>query len=554
MSRANEILGNMTLEEKVAQMICVRAFGFLDKVSDMLKNGRMAGLGAVVMTNNGIKDLEKVVEAVNEYRRTSRLPLYLYIDGECGIADMFNFGTKFPSMMALGATFSKELAYKCGYVIGKEAAALGFMIISNPDLDINTNPNNPIIKTRSMSDNPDLIIELAKEYVRGTQEAGMVTTGKHFPGHGDTSQDSHVEMPRVEYDREFLMGRELKPFKELIDSGMWGIMTAHILYPSLLDENEEMVPATLSRSIIYKILREEFGFKGLIVSDSLAMRGIKDNYGIEKSAVMALKAGHDIILQDYASDPEITYNAVLEAAKSGEIDRHEIDASVGRILGFMEKLELLDNRPVDLENAAAVIACSEHRDVSREIADKSVTLLEAADIPKKILDDARILVVATKSAEEGNVVKDMHANITSKAGYLYSRCKQYSSNVKLFTVGEDPDEGEISELKGMMVNFDYIIYGTFVRIISYKAGSGSIPEAQANLMNYLNEARKDTSFIIFGNPYITNKLDRLNNCLCTYGDCEFSIDAALKVIFGEMKASGKLPIHVNERYTYGYGL
>jgi Beta-glucosidase-related glycosidases len=544
----------MSLKQKVGQMICVRAYNYKETIDRMLSEGTIGALGAIVITQKGTRELDKVVNIINMYYKSSIMPLLLYLDAECGLTDMFDFGTSFPSAMALGATFSKELAYKMGNIIGTEARALGFTIICSPVLDINNNPDNPIINTRAISDQPGHIIDLAGEYIRGMQDAGIIPTGKHFPGHGDTSVDSHISIPVVEHDRTHLIDMELTPYKELIKKGMTGIMTAHILYPALLAEDEDRVPATLSKNIITNLLRNEFGFEGLIVSDSLAMKGIKDLYGLEKSAVMAAKAGHDIVLQDYNTDPEITYNALLCAVEKGEIEEEQIDRSVRRILELREHMGTLDCKLIDAKYARQIIGSKENISIAREIADKSLTILEAKDIPFRLSDNEKVLVIATKSEEEGQVTEDMHENIVGKATYLYDQCKKSHRNTEIYTINENPDEEEIEKLKKLSEEYDYIVYAAFIRVISYKEGSGTISQSQARLINFLNGLDKKTVFIIFGSPYAVMKLEKLNNCIITYSDCEYCIDAALKVLCDGMKAQGKLPVSINEKYVFGYGL
>lgn len=554
MSRIDKLLENMTLREKIGQMVCVRAYNFKEKIPDMLSKGLISGLGAVIITQKGTRDLEPVIDIINNYKKLSRFPLLLYMDAECGIRDMFNFGTIFPSLMALGATRSRELAYKMGYAIGREARAISMSMASNPVLDINNNPDNPIINTRAISDDANLVIELAGEYIKGIQEAGIIPNGKHFPGHGDTDVDSHIAMPTVKHGKEYLMNNELLPYRVLIKNGMAGVMTAHIIFPSLLGPDEEGLPATLSRNIITNLLRKELNFDGLIVSDSLAMRGIKDVYGLEKSAVMAVKAGHDIILQDYNSDPDITLDAVVSAVERGEIDMEQINESVRRILTIRESLGNLNNDPVDVDEVRRIVESDEHVAIAGEIADKSITVLENRDIPFMEVNNERILVIATKTEEEGSVAEDLHSNIIGKSGYMFEECKKYVRNAEFMVVNESPKPEEIESVLKHAQKYEKVIFGTFIRVISYKEGSGSIPQSQAKLIEKLNETVKKPAFIIFGSPYALNKLPELNNCIVAYSDCEYSIDSALKVLFGGLKPEGRLPVRVNEKYYNGYGL
>jgi beta-N-acetylhexosaminidase len=443
-----------------------------------------------------------------------------------------------------------------GLAIGKEARAVGFGMISNPVLDINSNPDNPIISTRALSDRTDVVIELGAAYVQGMQEAGVIPNGKHFPGHGDTKTDSHVSMPIVERDLDQLMNVELKPFRELIQRGMMGIMTAHILYPALLAEGEALVPATLSRSVMTGLLREQFGFTGLIVSDSLTMKSIKAQYGIEKAAVMAVQAGNDIILQDYQTDPEITFHSLMNAVRSGELSMEIIDTAVKRILNVKERFGLLDNKPIQLEQAEQLLGSDEHIKLAKEIASRSITVLERADLPIKPDARPRMLVIASRSKDEGKEVEDMGMRISGKASYLHRSCLRYGAEVDLLVIDELPDERDFAAVTEAIgsAEYDHVIYAAFVRVISYKEGSGTLPAGQLKMIERIRETHPGLVLLVLGSPYILRKMERQRNCICTYDDCDHSIDAAVDVLFGAKKARGKLPVDVNENYMFGYGL
>lgn len=546
---------HMNLEQKIGQMICVRASKFEDSVRGSLSSGRIGTVGSVLLLHK-FEQLNGLVDTVNEYLGQSQVPLLLFSDAERGLQHNLKVGTSFPSMMALGATGSSELAYRMGFVIGKEARAVGFGMLSNPVLDVNSNPDNPIISTRAISDRTDVVIELGAAYVEGLQEAGVIPNGKHFPGHGDTKVDSHVSMPIVERDLDHLMNVELRPFRELIKRGMMGIMTAHILYPALLAEGEALVPATLSRTMMTGLLREQFGFTGLIVSDSLTMKSIKEQYGIEKAAVMAVQAGNDIILQDYQSDPEITFYALLNAVRSGELRMELINTAVRRILDVKERFGLLNNKPIQLEQAEQLLGSDEHIELAKEIASRSITVLENVNLPIKPNAHSRVLVIATRSKEEGKEVADMGTRISGKASYLHRSCLRYGAKSDLLVIDELPDEQDFAALTEAIgsAEYDHVIYAAFVRVISYKEGSGMLPAGQLKMIERIRKDHPGLVLLVLGSPYILRKIERQRNCICTYDDCDYSIDAAVDVLFGAKKASGKLPVDVNENYSFGYGL
>ncbi|MFC3798242.1 glycoside hydrolase family 3 protein [Cohnella sp. GCM10012308] len=550
---AADWLAQMTLEQKIAQMIVVRGHDYLQKTLDMNAEGRVGGVGAVLMTTKGSRKLTDIVAWVNRFRAEAAAPVLLYLDAENGLADTFDFGTSFPTLMALGATRSRELAYRMGAAIAREARAVGFGMVSNPTVDVNSNPDNPIINTRAIADRADLIVELAGELVRGMQEAGVIPTAKHFPGHGDTREDSHISMPTVGREKAYLLEADLRPYRELIPQGLMGIMTAHILFPALLAPGEEPVPATLSETIMTGLVREELGFEGLLVSDSLTMRGVKMQYGIERAAVMAVQAGHDLILQDYESDPEITFAALLEAVGSGDISPARIDRSVGRILAAKERLGLLGSDPIDAGEAGSVVGSDAHEAVAREIAERSVTVLEASSLP---LSRKRTLLIATRGAEEGMEAEDLGYVVKGKAGYLFERAGAYGDDMLTLVVNEYPTAEDTALVMRALADdsVEQVVFATFVRVLSYKEGSGTVPESQLRLLEAIRNKREDATLLLFGSPYAAKSLVPFANCLCAYGDCTHSIDAALKTLYGEIRASGKLPVAVNEKYDYGYGL
>lgn len=553
--RAVDLIETMSIRQKLGQLVVLRAYKYESETRRKLAGGEIGAVGLVLLSGLHGRQLEPLLEAVNTYIAQSPVPILFYIDGENGLAQYFDFGTYFPSMMALGATRSADLAYRMGAAIGRETRAIGFAMISNPTVDVNTNPDNPIINTRAISDRAELVTELAAAYVRGMREERVVPLAKHFPGHGDTAVDSHISMPAVPHSPERLRAVELAPYRELIAKGLDGVMTAHLYVPSLLDPAEGEIPATLSRNAIYRLLRDELGFAGLIVSDSLTMKGIKTAYGIESAAVKALQAGHDLILQDYESDPEATFGALERAIESGELDMAGIDESVRRVLAYKERLGLLERRPVDASRARSILGCEEHQSLAREIAERSVTVLENRHVPLTVERNKSILLVATVSDQEGKEIEDMSSIVKGKAGTIRDAFKRHAEQVDLCPVNERLTEADRQRVESMLAQGDYdaVVFATFIRVVAYKAGSGTISDAQASFIDAVKRLSRRFVLMIFGSPYILRKVERVDTCLCMYGDSDHSIDAALKVLFGAMPARGRLPVDVSDNYPFGSG-
>jgi beta-N-acetylhexosaminidase len=556
MSWAEQTFKELTLEQKVGQLIITRGLYFIDSMEEMLKEGLLGGIGAVVVRQVCKKDPVKLTEYLNKLYRISKIPPFMYLDAETGICDMFyDVGTSFPTQMAIAATEDPELSYDVAKAIAKEAKALGFDIISNPVLDINSNPNNPIIGTRSFGDNTDTVIRFGESYIDGMQSQRIIPNGKHFPGHGDTAVDSHIAMPIVDRSREILDNMELRPFRELIKKGMKGLMTAHIYFPALQEGEEPGTPATLSRKIMTGLLKEEWGFQGLSITDSLTMRAIKDRYGIEQAAVLAFKAGNDMILQDYNSDPMITFNALLKAVKEGDIDMKQVDAAVMKILKYKEWALVHERKEISYDTTEKLMSVKEHIELSKKIADKSVTLLENRTLPLKATDGGRkTLVIATASDAGLTAAKDMATLITQKFYHFYNSVKKYAEQAELYLVNEDPTKEQLTYIDQNCSRYDDIIFITFVRILSYKEGSGTIPESQVKLLNILKEKNRSVSAVIAGNPYVASKMPETDNLLCTYSDNIYSLDTAADILYGIKNAQGKLPVTISDKYSYGYGL
>lgn len=554
MSKVEEWMNRLTLKQKLGQMVMVRAFEFEPEIRRSLPEGTIGAAATNIFVKKSRK-LDYILESVNHYFRTSPVPIVFECDPEWGLALTFEFGTSFPSMMALGATRSTDLAYRMGRVIGTEAKAIGFRMVGCPVLDVNTNPENQIVNIRSISDRPELVIELGELYMKGIQEQGVIALGKHFPGHGDTLEDSHVMMPTIHHSRERLWDVEFKPFAELIKRGLMGLMSAHILYPSMVGEGEEGLPATLSRTLMTDLPRKEMGFEGLLVSDSLTMKSIKYQYGIERAAIMAVLAGNDIILQDYDSDPEITFRALEEAVNSGEIPMEHVDSTVRRILTVKEQFGLLENQTIDPEEAKRILECEEHVALAKEVADRAVTLLEAKDLPIREAAGKKVLLIAPKR-DAGVGIEVTMDRTRDKIDYLFRQCQSYTDGAELCAISENPTDEEIGQVVTRLQDnaYDYVLYAGFTRFISYGENNGKIPPAQLKLIDRLRTAAPRFVFLVFGSPYMISGLEPFENCLCTYSDDYHSLASSIKAVFGAIPATGKLPVSINDKYGYGYGL
>src|SRR5215813_13318814 len=362
---ARQTLKRLSLEEKVGQMLSLRYFTDFQNVDndaykqfrDQMRNYH---IGSVVLTVHVDGPLLlknpplEVASMANQLQRDSTLPLLIAADFESGLASRVSGVPAFPDAMAFGATANLDYAERLGAITAAEARAVGVHWDFSPVADVNSNPDNPIINTRSFGEDPQKVGEFVAAFVRGAKSHGMLTTAKHFPGHGDTGTDSHLGVAKVEGDAERLKSVELLPFKKAIDAGVDAVMVAHLSVPAL-DPDPNRV-ATVSPTVVSDILRSQLGFKNLIITDALEMRGLTSLYPPGKgnpagrAAVDAVKAGNDVILMP--ADLEGSYRGILEAVKAGEIPQSRIDGSVKRILEMKASLGLNKARLVDLEQVS----------------------------------------------------------------------------------------------------------------------------------------------------------------------------------------------------------
>src|ERR1700687_686318 len=380
----DKTLRKMSSEEKVGQLfsIWVRAqfLNDADPIFIQLRdNIHKYHIGSVVMSVpvDGAVLLKSqphvAAELLNRLQRTSKLPLIVEADFERGVAMRLNGTTAFPHAMAFGATGKTENAEAFGRITALEARAVGVHWNFFPDADVNSNPANPIINTRSFGEDPKQVGDFVAAYIKGAHEGGMLVTAKHFPGHGDTATDSHLGLAQVTGDRARLNAVELPPFKQAIEAGVDAVMVAHVTVPALDPEPNRV--ATTSRAIVTGLLKEDMGFKGIVVTDALDMAGLTRLYAkdIGRAAVESFEAGNDMLI--IPADLDASYRSVLQAAQSGEISRQRLDQSVRKILELKASLGLNKARLVDLGQLSSEVAKPENLAAGQRVADEAITLV-----------------------------------------------------------------------------------------------------------------------------------------------------------------------------------
>src|SRR5580765_1579066 len=383
-----QTLKKMSLEEKVGQMLCVKYYtDFQNFAADAYLQFRdqmqKYHVGSVVLTVHvdGPTLLRnpplEVAAVANQLQRDSKLPLLIAADFERGLASRVSSAPEFPDAMAFGATGNPGYAEKFGAITAEESRAIGIHWDFSPVADVNSNPNNPIINTRSFGEDSAAVSDEVAAFIRGARAHGMLTTAKHFPGHGDTDTDSHLGVARVGGDLARLQNVELKPFAKAIDAGVDSIMVAHLAVPAL-DSDPNKV-ATISSPVVNGVLRGQLGFRHIVVTDALEMRGLTSLYPPEKgsptakAAVDAVKAGNDVIL--WPTDLDGAFHAIVNAVRQGEIPEMRVDDSARRVLEMKASLGLDKARLVDLEQVPYLVDRPEDMRFAQQVADDAITLV-----------------------------------------------------------------------------------------------------------------------------------------------------------------------------------
>lgn len=522
----------MTLEQKIGQMLM---FGWEgeDKLADTTASARARALvedlhvGGIILFSRNIEqnDLSVTVGTINELQSLSKEPLLVNVDQEGGMVARFvDDVTVMPSNMALGATRQLGLAYKAAAVCAEELKALGVNYNFAPSVDVNNNPDNPIIGTRSYGESSDLVSEFCREAIHGYQDTGVIACAKHFPGHGDTTADSHLALPSVPYPRERLDAIELKPFKAAIEAGVSSIMTTHIMFPAL----DSDYPSTLSRRIITGLLRGEMGYDGVIATDSLEMKAIADNWGTPEACVLAIEAGVDIVLLTHTIESEYkARDLIVKAVKDGRISESRIDRSVERITALKQKYSLNERRYADPSNLGKVLRSKKHLAVQKEIAELSVTLArnENSVIPLRLNKDNSVCVLGT------------HDTVEPLAGEIRKHWDKVEA--VRFEQGERSDI--IQKAVEIASRADILIVPTCPHE-PWKPPTDQ--QLQTDLVKTLNKLGKKLIVVAVREPYDLRKFPEVETYICTYGYRYGMLEAVAALVFGVIEPKGMLPVTI----------
>jgi beta-N-acetylhexosaminidase len=529
-----ETLGKMSVSEKVGQMIVASVDAQYKSISDRdyILLSRLASEGKI----GGIMFLKgDVISAgmfANHLQSVSAVPLLVSADMERGLAMRLDGATTFSPAMAIAATGDPALAASMAKIVATEAKAVGIHQNYAPTVDLNINPANPVINTRSFGDRIPLAIAMSAAIIDGLQSNGVVATAKHFPGHGDVTVDSHLALPVLQGDRQRLDDYELKPFKAAIAQGVLSVMVGHLAVPKLTGTLE---PASLSKTIVTDLLRQELGFKGLIVTDALNMKALNDGRSLPEICVKAVEAGNDILL--FPVDPELAHKSVTAAVENGNIPVSRIDDSVRRILQVKRWLGLDQKKLVDLTQLQDHVSSEESNQIAEKIAEDAVTLIRDRDrmLPIRMQINGPVvdIILNDKPGEElGN-------RFAEKLSMDYAVIHFHldpSSRDKVFR-----NASEITRTASA------IILTTGIQAYS-RSGPSKLSSRQIDFVRSLSTLVPQGTpivFISFGTPYILNAFPEIGTALCAYSENEYSEKSIIRVLKGELVPKGTLPVSID---------
>jgi beta-N-acetylhexosaminidase len=538
-------LAGMTLEEKIGQMIGGRYNApFVSQDSDYLKGltdlVTKQKVGGMVIFGGEVYE----TAWLNNYLQSrAKIPLLIAADFENGAAMRINGATLFPPFMALGAAGSEDLAYQQGRITAAEGRAMGIHVNYAPVVDVNIDPDNPVISTRSAGEDPERVSRLAVAFIRGSQENGMPAAAKHFPGHGDTAVDSHSTLPTVVGGRERLDRVELYPFARAIEAGVEVIMTAHLYVPAL--DPTPGLPATLSPVILTELLRKQMGFKGLVVTDAMEMGGVTSAFPPGEAALKAVRAGVDMVL--LPPDPPGAIETLVMAVSSGRIPESRIDESVRRILRLKARLGLHRSRYVDPKLLPVRVASKANLEQAVLAFEKSATLVknEGGLLPLNAADAPGKLAVFSLSSDADDYY----------AGRAFIREVQ-NRRPGAFAFYADAFTGQefIEEARTKAADADDLVIAVFSSLRTAK-GSVDVLPRHIDLVRQMARDRRGRVIVIsFGSPYFLRHFPEVGAYLCLYRSSLQAQRTAARAVFGEIDVQGRLPVSIPGLFPAGHGV
>jgi len=477
----------------------------------------------------------------NAFQRAARIPLFIAADLESGPSYRIRGSTQFPGNMAIGATGREEDAETVGRVTAEEGRAVGINWIFAPVVDVNNNPANPIINVRSYGEDPEQVGRLGAAFIRGLRHGGVLATAKHFPGHGDTGTDSHIAVPVIMADRSRLDSVELAPFRAAVDAHVDAVMSGHVALPAIVGSD---IPASLSPLMMDTILRGDLGFRGIVVTDALDMGAIVQRFGPGRAAVVALKAGADLLLMP--TDARAAVDSIVAAVGRGEVSEARLDSSVSRLIAAKARLGLFRRRYADLGQIARHVGTARHEEQAREIAERSLVLVKDSLglVPFDAQRRARVLVVVW--ADEGDAT----------AGAVLATALRSAGAARVEVRRLYPPSGPASydSVRTAAARASVIVVAVKARPMSSRPAAVTMSDSLAALVQQLSATGAPIMTVALGSPYLLNQVPATPGYLVAWSDADPSERAVADALMGRVPVEGRLPVSLPPFAPRGAGL
>ncbi|MEL6412553.1 MAG: glycoside hydrolase family 3 N-terminal domain-containing protein [Bacteroidota bacterium] len=542
-------------EQRIAQLFMVAAYSKQDdrhykELEELIKRYNVGGL---IFFKS---DCETQIKLTNHYQAVAKTPLLISLDAEWGLGMRLQDGMCFPKQMTLGAIQDDKLIYDMGSEIARQLRRIGVHINFAPVLDINSNPDNPVIGRRSFGDNKERVATKGIAYLKGLQTSGVLAVAKHFPGHGDTSKDSHKTLPVIPYDRKRIDAVELFPFKKAIAAGVGGIMTAHLHVPAYDDAPNQS--ASLSKKIVTDLLKKELGYSGFVFTDALNMKGVSEYHAPGEVDLLALQAGNDILV--FSEDVPKGIALIQKAMKEGTVDPEQVDNTVKRILAFKYQMGLHRWKPIEDKNLAADLNSPQAKHLKQQLFEQSITVVINKDnlIPLKKLGQQKIAslsIISESMAKQGGsdtAISDASAQGDSRAQLFPSMLDKYAPVSHYTLVRESITKEAVEQLAKQLRRYSVVIVD--IHSISGRRSEGFGLTAEE--LKLLSDLEEETNLIVvpFGSVYSLERFKNHQHVIMPYEDDPVAIKVVPQIIFGALSAQGKLPVSIPGAWQSGTGI
>jgi len=531
----DSVFKKLSRKQKVAQFFFVRAHtnlgqAYEDSVAKVIRKQHIGGL--VFFQGGPVRQ----AELINRYQKISRVPLLVAQDGEWGLGMRLDSTISYPYQMTMGAIHDNTLIYKMGRQVAYDFKRVGMQMNFGPDMDVNNNPDNPVINYRSFGDNKYNVAQKGIAYLKGMQDAGLLTTAKHFPGHGDTNVDSHFDLPLLPFTRARLDSLEEYPFHEAIKAGISGVMIAHMDIPAL--DTTKNLPSTLSRKIVTNILKDSLGFKGLVVSDAMEMKGVVKYFPNGEADLRAFLAGDDII--ELSPNSALAIKKIKKAVRKKEISKEEFEARVKKVLAAKYWAGLNNYQETSTQNLVADLNRPAAKQLVQQLSDAAITLLKGDTAALKMDTTAKTAIISIG---------------VTKPTIFQQQLSIHYPNSSIFLVDKNDPHSQLDSLQKVLAQYQQI----YISINDTRLRPQSKLNYSADVKSFITQMAsvKNTVVSVFANAYTIAGLPGIENAGALLVGYQMSDDlqlSAVKVIAGQLKATGKLPVSINTMFPTGSGI